>query len=428
MITRTSRRAVLGVFATTAALAFLAGGLVSSTSAAYTDAAHAKSEPLTAKIEVPFATGLAPGRSVDTGVGLGSDGNAYVWGRTDMKMAGSNAGGTFQNTTQVGGLPAGETAAVTGGIYNFNALQQDGHVWGWGMYPSRDGTEASRPDNRAERVRIGSAWNGGGELLEDIAVISSTEMAGAGIRTDGTVWAWGSNSYGGLGGTGATQVPGLPDPIVNDGERFPVSLHGAYRNFWVILNNGEVWYWGSTSSTPAGDAGSTGGAVMSQALSPWFKSNVPAGQAFIVSVAGGINMGHAVLSDGTVLTWGSNATRIGGRPAGGGAPAAASPGLVPSTLLSGITRSVAGFTGAALLDSAGNLYGYGASDDYGGFPQTSALIDTEVSQVLAGQGFYIWAKSNGEYWGQGYNPAGATGRPTGAALRKITSVDFSVFH
>ncbi|MBL3700207.1 hypothetical protein D3228_11220 [Leucobacter luti] len=81
---------------------------------------------------------------------------------------------------------------------------------------------------------------------------------------------------------------------------------------------------------------------------------------------------------------------------------------------------MSGFTGALLLDGDGNLFGYGASDDYGGNPQTPVLLGTQVVQMIAGQGYYIWRTANGEFWGKGYNPQGAIGGPRGGALRQMT--------
>lgn len=405
-----------------ASIALLVTGMVglafsgSISSAAYTDAGFAHSEALTAQIDVPFQTGLNSARSVDTAAGVGTDGNAYVWGRTDMKMAGTVPGGTWQGATKVGGLPEGEITAVSGQIYGFNGLQRSGEVWGWGYHPARDGTGTARPDNRPERIRIGTAWNGGGPVLENIALISTTEMAGAGVREDGTVWAWGARTYGGLGGSGATQVPGLPDPLANGGERFPVYISGGYTTFWIILNNGEVWYWGGDSSAPRADGTSYDRARMSTALAPWFRTAVGPGDGSVVRVVGGIDIGLAVLSNGRVLTWGGS-DRVGNRPT---PPDSRDPGLVSESVLSNIENAVSGFTGALLLDRAGNLYGYGASDDYGKNPRTPTLMGTNVTHMAAGQGYYIWRTSNGEYWGQGYNPQGVTGTPRGNGLRQIT--------
>ncbi|MEB4616642.1 RCC1 domain-containing protein [Leucobacter sp. M11] len=394
---------------------------VSPTSAAYTDEAHARSVDLTAKVEIPFLTGLSPARSVDTGVGLGSDGNVYVWGRTNMSMAGSRGGGVFEPLTRIGGLPEGTMTSVSGQIYGFNALQSDGTVWGWGFNPDRDGTESQRPDSRAERLKIGSSWSGAGAPLTDIAVLATTEMAGAGIRSDGTVWAWGSSRYGGMNGTGASQVPGLPDPNANGAERFPVALFGGYQTFWLLLNNGEVWYWGTSSSGIDGDPSSTGAARLSGALAPWFQSRVAPGEPYVAQIQSGINMGHAILSSGRVLSWGSNSSRTG-RP-GTGSPTV--PGLIPESSLSNIVSSRSGFTGTMFLDASGTLHGYGASDDYGNNPQTPTRIADRVTTYTAGQGFYLWRTDDGQFWGKGYNPAGAIGTPRNQALRPI-SLDMSV--
>ncbi|MHA3724488.1 hypothetical protein ACXR2T_11485 [Leucobacter sp. HY1910] len=410
---------------TLTALVVGALAVAGATAAAYVDQANARSEPLTAHVPPPFLTGLTSARSVDTGVGLGTDNTVYVWGNTNDAKAGSNRGGLWQKATPVGGLPVGEMSSVAGGIYNYNALQSSGHVWGWGTIPARDGTGNQRPDNRPAQIRIGSHWNGAGPLLENIGMISSSEQAGAAVRNDGTVWAWGEAGYGGMSGRGATQVPGLPDP--SSGDAFPMYLNGAYNNFWVILSNGEVWYWGSQGSMPRADQASLNQARQSKALSPWFKNNVGQGEPYIVQVAGGIDMGHAVLSNGRVLTWGGNDTRIGGRPSGGGNPAPHNPGLVPESSLANITSTAAGFTGTILLDANQNLYGYGASDDYGKFPQSPVLVSSDVVDFSAGQGFYIWRLSSGENWGQGYNAQGVLGKPVGASKRLITDIGLGVF-
>jgi hypothetical protein len=72
-----------------------------------------------------------------------------------------------------------------------------------------------------------------------------------------------------------------------------------------------------------------------------------------------------------------------------------------------------GFTGVAMMNNAGELWGYGASDDYGRFPQSPTRIDTGVVQYGSGQGFYLWQKWDGTFRGRGYNPVGSIGLPTG---------------
>lgn len=403
-----------------------AGGGIALTSAGYVDRTHARTTSLEVEVpeppEPPFQVGFAKNsRMVDTGLGMSEDGNVYVWGLTSYNINGGAADPGGQRPPQRVPLPEGTARQVTGQIYDVNALDQDGHVWGWGAYNSRNGTDANRADGLPRRLRIDSAWNGSGELLDQIMTISSTEYAGAGIRADGTVWHWGDPvGYGGNSGLGASKVSGLPDPSVA-GNR-PVYLKGAYTNFFVILENGDAYYWGGVggSSLPSGtgDAGAT--ATKLTALNGWMKSNVAGGAPYIVAIDGGINMGAALLSNGQILSW----SRTDDSRTGRGAPT--SPAIIPT--LSGITSMQFGFTGVALMKDDGSLWGYGASDDYGWFPVLPAQIDTDVAQYAAGQGYYLWQKTDGTFWGRGYNPQGAIGLPIGTQTgnRQITSPDLSV--
>lgn len=389
------------------AAALTATALAVPTGAAYRDTAHARTAGIGVAVSPPFQVGLAENaRMVDSGLGVSQSGDVYVWGRTNMDINGGAGDAGVQRTPQRVPLPQGTIRQATGQIYGANALDRDGTVWGWGNTPARDGTDAAKPSSNPRQLRIGTAWNGGGALLDGIVTISSTEYAGAGIRSDGTVWHWGDpTGYGGNSGPGASRVSGLPNPVVS-GNR-PVYLKGAYTNFFVILENGDVYYWGGTggSSLPSGTANAGATATRLTALDAWMKRNVPDGSPHIVAIDGGINMGAALLSNGRVVSWSrTDATRTGR-----GAPIA--PAVIPT--LSRIVSMQFGFTGVALLDDQSRLWGYGASDDYGRFPQLPSQIDTGVVQYASGQGYYLWQRSNGTFWGRGYNPQGAIGLPTG---------------
>lgn len=301
-----ARRRTASAATALAALAALAVtvAVAAPTGAAYRDSTHARTAALGVDTTPPFHVGLSENaRMVDTGLGLSSDGDVYVWGRTDMGMNGGAADPGVGRAPQRVPLPAGTIRQVAGQIYDANALDADGAVWGWGFYPERDGRDAASPSGEPRRIRVGTAWNGSGAVLDRIVAIASTEYAGAGIRGDGTVWHWGTpTGYGGNSGAGASQVPGLPDPSV-PGNR-PVTLTGGYTNFFVVLANGDVYYWGGTggSSLPPGTSNAGATATRLTALDAWTRGNVAAGAAHVVGVGGGINMGAALLSDGSVLS------------------------------------------------------------------------------------------------------------------------------
>lgn len=387
----------------------LAAAATQPTGAGYTDRVHATSASIASEVVPAFHVGLSKqARTVETGLALSSSGQVLVWGRTTGGIAGGGASGTRTPPTVVPGLPT--IKQLSSGIANFNALDGSGQVWGWGTNAARDGTDAAKPGGSPQLLRIGTAWNGAGVVLDQLVTLTSTEYAGAGIRADGTIWHWGQpTGYGGNDGPGASQLHGLPDPSV-PGNR-PVYLKGAYTNFFVMLENGDIYSWGGSmvNSLPTGSGNSGSTPELVTALAPWARDNVGGSGPYIVAVDGGIGMGGALLSNGQVLSWGVNTGRIGGRPAT--VSTSNSPGIVPG--LSDIRSMQFGFTGAIFLDGQSRLHGYGASDDYGQLPTNPIVVDTGVAQYTAGQGFYIWQRADGSFWARGYNPTAAIGQPIG---------------
>ncbi|UCR88542.1 RCC1 domain-containing protein [Mycetocola spongiae] len=417
------RRTLMGLTGLAAVGALLLAGVPSG--AAYTDEAFTRSEQITANIPRTFGGGgSTSARVIESGTALGNDGNAYIWGRTDLTMAGNNRGGTRQPVTKVSGLPEGKIVSFAGGRLNFNALDTDGYVWGWGSQPLNDGTGVSRPDGRPERVRIQTNWNGGGALLDQVTAIAHSSQAGAAIRRDGSVWAWGKRAFGGLSDRGASRVPGLPDPAAPGGGNMPVAVTAGYENLWVMLANGEIYYWGEAGSTAYQEYDSPNGASLSKSMAPWFKGNVAPGAGYIVDIRGGIDMGAALLSDGRLLTWGGATDRIG-RPTNG--QHTRRPAVVPG--ISDIVNVTHSFTGWMAMDSKGDVYGFGSHVNYEILPENRpALIARSVNTIFHGQRHIIWRGDDGLFRGSGRNQYGEIGAPygtgpagsAGSALRVIS--------
>lgn len=116
------------------------------------------------------------------------------------------------------------------------------------------------------------------------------------LKTDGTVWAWGSNGYSQLGTGGSstgtpTQVPGLTGVV--DVVAKPNSFSMALKA------DGTVWVWGNVSDGRSGISGLSGGQFYS------VPTKVPAVQQ-MVSIASNFS-GFAALAvdtNGQVWSWG----------------------------------------------------------------------------------------------------------------------------
>jgi alpha-tubulin suppressor-like RCC1 family protein len=86
------------------------------------------------------------------------------------------------------------TAVAAGGSHSV-ASKNDGTVWAWGYnYVGElgDGTTVSKTNPVQVKVQ-------GGAALSGVSAISAKVHSTVSLKTDGTVWAWGSNGFGQLG-------------------------------------------------------------------------------------------------------------------------------------------------------------------------------------------------------------------------------------
>jgi alpha-tubulin suppressor-like RCC1 family protein len=118
--------------------------------------------------------------------------------------------------------------------------------------------------------------------LSDVKAVATGFLSGFALRGDGTVWGWGYNEWGQLGGWFGGQ------------SAVPVRIHGldgitAIGDGIAVRTGGTLWTWArkalsSASGTPVQVPGLTG----------------------ITAVASGVDTSYALSSDGTVWTWGVN--------------------------------------------------------------------------------------------------------------------------
>ncbi len=121
-----------------------------------------------------------------------TDGTLWTWGYNIAGQLGLGTSGTSADKSspvQVGSLT--DWAKVSGGDRFTAAIKTDGTLWTWGtnsQYQLGDSTPAA---GRSSPVQVGSLTN-----WKDIACGDQHTLA---IKTDGTLWAWGRNSFGQLG-------------------------------------------------------------------------------------------------------------------------------------------------------------------------------------------------------------------------------------
>jgi alpha-tubulin suppressor-like RCC1 family protein len=179
---------------------------------------------------------------------LTRDGTVASWG--DGTRGNSGNDGTYPGTVlQADGGPLRNVVEIFAGRWHGLALKSDGTVWSWGSNlfgQLGDGTMTSR--ERAVQVVDPSDPTG---FLSNVASISGSGYASASlaVKTDGTVWTWGENGYG-LLGNGEAHDRSVPGKVMdsNDPTGFLTGIVDASMNQGTgiaVKYDGTVWTWGT---------------------------------------------------------------------------------------------------------------------------------------------------------------------------------------
>jgi alpha-tubulin suppressor-like RCC1 family protein len=174
-----------------------------------------------------------------------------------------------------------DVVSVSAGSMNAMAITTDGSLWAWGFGIFGDGyvrTSAYSP------VRV----------MEDVVSVSAGFGHTMAITTDGSLWAWGNNIEGELGnGTGGHNRYSkyTPIKIMTD----VVSVSAGFGHTMAITTDGSLWAWGWNSFGQLGD-----GTQGENRHSPVkVMDNV-------VSVTAGLYHTMAIRTDGSLWGWGVN--------------------------------------------------------------------------------------------------------------------------
>jgi len=229
-------------------------------------------------------------------VALKSDGSVWAWGYNYSGQLGD--GTTTHSTTPVQvkgadgiGWLSDITAIAAGGSHTV-ALKTDGSVWAWGGNNNcqlGDGTTDDSTTPVQVKGADGIGW------LSDITAIAAGEGYTVALKTDGSVWAWGYNYYGQLG-DGTTDNKNTPVPVSGLSSGVTAIAAGG-RHTIALKSDGSVWAWGSNSSGQLGDDSTI------DKHTPVPVSNLSSG---VTAIAAGQWHTVALKSNNSVWGWGAN--------------------------------------------------------------------------------------------------------------------------
>jgi alpha-tubulin suppressor-like RCC1 family protein len=223
-------------------------------------------------------------------VALTASGAVYTWGSDQEGQLGD--GGTANRTRPARitvPCASGGVTSVEAGHNTTLALCGDGTVWSWGLNSNGQLGDGTRTTRRVP-VQVRS-------VTDAVAIGAGRDMSYA-VRADGTALAWGDNAYGELGdGTTTDRLTPVPVRSLTD----VVGVAGGRDHGLALLGDGSVWSFGWNAYGQLGDGTTTNRATPVRVTDS-------SGHALtgVTQVAAGAHHSYALLTDGTVRSWGRN--------------------------------------------------------------------------------------------------------------------------
>ena len=242
----------------------------------------------------------------------GGSGNDLVlqWAKAEPISWGSNNYGQLgNNSTTSSRVPAAVTtsgvlsgkaiiAVSVGGTHSL-ALCADGTLAAWG-YNSNGQLGNSTTTNSSVPVMVNTSGALSGKTVVAIAAGNDHSLA---LCSDGTVASWGFNGYGQLGSDG-TSNSSVPVAVATAGVlsgKTVVAIAAGYSHSLALCSDGSVAAWGDNSY---GQLGNNATAVSSvpTAVST---AGILSGKA-VAAISAGSDHNLALCTDETLVAWGYN--------------------------------------------------------------------------------------------------------------------------
>lgn len=217
---------------------------------------------------------------------VNSSGNLYAWGsNASGELAQNNTSAQYTSPTIVGyGTFGNNWSQVTCGYYNTIATRSDGTLWSWGLN-SFGALAQGDQTHRSIPTQVGT--------LSNWSVIPTNVWQSMfATTTNGTLYAWGNNTYGQLGRLGAT----VYSHIQIGSKSNWIKVHAGTTHWLGIDSNNTLWAQGNNSFGQLGTSDLVHRSSPTQIgnLSNW--SQVACGDTFST----------ALKTDGTLWAWGAN--------------------------------------------------------------------------------------------------------------------------
>lgn len=241
-------------------------------------------EPVPVQTDVRFAT-IVAGQAHVCGIAIG-DSATWCWGAyASGQLAG--AGGADQLVPALAAPELSLDRLAIGGHVHTCGLTSEGAAYCWG-----NNTFGQLGDGEKTNAAQGTPRPVVGDLALTEVVLGFQHTCG--LTVDGAAWCWGANGSGQLGtGAGAEHL----EPTAVSGEHAFVQLTAGGTHTCGIDGEGAAWCWGDNPDGRVGNGQEGDDVPEPVAVS---------GDLAFELLRGGEEFTCGILTDGTVVCWGSN--------------------------------------------------------------------------------------------------------------------------
>lgn len=317
-----------------------------------------------------------------------SDGTLWTWGYN--VVGGLGTGNTTHRSSPVQTVAGGNTwRTVAAGAYHMAAIKTDGTLWAWGS-----GTGGELGDNANVSRSSPVQTVAGGNVWKSVVCGDSSTYA---IKTDNTLWVWGINNTGQLGTNNITSYSSPVQTVAGgtNWKQVSAATKSVYQgtSTGAVKTDGTLWMWGLNAWGQLGT------------------NNITYYSSPVQTVAGGTNWKQvscgyyhtaAVKTDGTLWLWGQEAYGELGNNSNG-------------TPKSSPVQTVAGGTNWKQVSCGNGVQG----DGYG--PGFTAAIKTDGS-------LWVWGDNTQYQLGTGNNTTRSSPVQTAAGGTNWKMIDVGSPH
>ena len=364
-------------------------------------------------------TGASPASFTKIGADLGANITTF----TDTTASGSttyvyqvsafnSAGESSRAQSSAVTTPLGPISVDAGNRHSL-ALKSDGTVWAWGSNSVGQLGVGASIDNSPTPIQITS--------LTGVSAISAGDSHSLALMNTGTIMGWGQNALGEVG-NGDNVIHYTPVSVANLTNMTAISAGGFYSV--ALKNNGTVFAWGS------GLFGQIGDGTLNDRLIPVQVLQSPGGANFLTNVTAIFaSQDHtlALKSNGTVWAWGRNTVgEIGNGTTNDALVADQVVGISGAVAIAaGETHSLALLNDNTVWAWGGNSFGeLGNGTTNNSTTPVKVTGLTNVKAISAGGHFSVALKNDGTVWAWGSGVDGQIGN--GSLNDQLIPVQVSV--